>query len=208
MSQIFLRAALLGAEWVMFLLAGLSVWSIAVLLERWFFFRRHRADMAKLQSLLPNGLGTGAVDHARSQLAQDKSIEAAILHTAVEAVPRGADAVAEVLAAAQKRERSRTERGLLLLGTLGNNAPFVGLFGTVLGIIGAFHDLAGNPQGGAASVMAGISEALVATAVGLLVALPAVVGFNVFGKRANDVAQNAEVLGHLLLARCKQTSAE
>lgn len=207
MSSILLRGALFGAEWVMYLLVGLSVWSLAVILERWMFFRRHRADIARLQRDIEHGFDAGDVASVAKKMAQDQSVEAAVVRAALDEVPRGAPAVAEMLAAAQTRERPRTERGLVLLGTLGNNAPFVGLFGTVLGIIGAFHDLAGNPQGGAASVMAGISEALVATAVGLLVALPAVVAFNVFGKCAGDVAQNADLLGHVVLARCKALEA-
>jgi hypothetical protein len=64
------------------------------------------------------------------------------------------------------------------LGTLGNNAPFIGLFGTELGIMKAFADLSRNQLGGVAAVMSGISEALVATAVGLMVAIPAVIAFN------------------------------
>ena len=78
--------------------------------------------------------------------------------------------------AARRRAASalRYEKRLAFLGTLGNNAPFVGLFGTVLGIIRAFHDLAGSALQGTQAVMAGIAEALVATGVGLLVALPAV----------------------------------
>ena len=73
------------------------------------------------------------------------------------------------------QEKHKMDKGLVILGTLGNNAPFIGLFGTVIGIIKAFHDLAQNPEGGPSVVMAGVSEALVATAVGILVAIPAVI---------------------------------
>jgi biopolymer transport protein ExbB len=92
------------------------------------------------------------------------------------------------------------EKHLGILGTLGNNAPFVGLFGTVLGIIKAFADLAKNQGGGAAVVMAGIADALVATAVGLLVALPAVVAFNVFQGRIRRTMGRADTLAHLILS--------
>ena len=77
-------------------------------------------------------------------------------------------------------QRQKLDQGLVVLGTLGNNAPFIGLFGTVIGIIKAFHDLASAPQGGPSVVMSGISEALVATAVGLMVAIPAVIAYNTF----------------------------
>ena len=107
------------------------------------------------------------------------------------------------LAGALARERVRYERFLPYLGTLGNNAPFIGLFGTVLGVINAFDALqAGNlsDAGGAASVMGPIAEALVATGVGLLVAIPAVVAFNVFQSRIKRSASNAELLARTMVA--------
>jgi biopolymer transport protein ExbB len=82
---------------------------------------------------------------------------------------------------------------------LGNNAPFIGLFGTVIGIIQAFHNLAANPAGGPAVVMAGISEALVATAVGLVVAIPAVVAYNGFLRVVKRRVANAEAVKRIIL---------
>jgi biopolymer transport protein ExbB len=96
-------------------------------------------------------------------------------------------------------ERYRLDRGLVILGTLGNNAPFIGLFGTVLGIIIAFHDLARNPEGGPAVVMSGISEALVATAVGLIVAIPAVIFFNLFTRIVKRHIANTESIIKLIM---------
>jgi biopolymer transport protein ExbB len=114
---------------------------------------------------------------------------------------RGPDALEDLLAGRVERARLDYERRLIFLGTLGNNAPFIGLFGTVLGIIRAFADLAAHPgAGGAATVMAGISEALVATAVGLFVALPAVVMFNLYSRWLRRSAQRATVLGHAVVA--------
>ena len=96
-------------------------------------------------------------------------------------------------------ERQTLDRGLVILGTLGNNAPFVGLFGTVLGIIKSFNDLALNPQGGPSVVMGGISEALVATAVGLLVAIPAVIAYNLFGRIVKRHLANAQSISKTIL---------
>ena len=208
MTDSLLKVALLGAEWVMYLLLALSVWSIAVMIERFVFFRRHAADIPKLMAALGPALDRHDWAAARQTLEGDPSIEATVLRDALREIGRGPEAVEDTLSASQLRERSRTERGLTLLGTLGNNAPFVGLLGTVLGIIQAFHTLASNPQGGAAGVMAGISEALVATAVGLFVALPAVIGFNYFGRRASAVGQHMQSLGHMLLARCRSGPAQ
>jgi biopolymer transport protein ExbB len=93
------------------------------------------------------------------------------------------------------------EKHLGILGTLGNNCPFIGLFGTVLGIIKAFADLSHNQAGGAAVVMAGIAEALVATAVGLMVAIPAVVAYNIFQGRVRRTLGRVDAMAHLILAR-------
>ena len=96
--------------------------------------------------------------------------------------------------------RYKLDRGLVILGTLGNNAPFIGLFGTVIGIIKAFHDLSLNPDGGPSVVMSGISEALVATAVGLLVAIPAVIAFNGFNRVVKRRLANAQAIQKLVVS--------
>jgi len=118
------------------------------------------------------------------------------------AAPQGADTVEEVLLSVLARERARYERGLSFLGTLGSNAPFVGLFGTVLGIIKAFNDLGAVAVKGSAiqqTVMAGISEALVATAVGLGVAIPAVVAYNAFTRWLKTLVNRSQALGYALV---------
>ena len=97
-------------------------------------------------------------------------------------------------------QRSRLEEGLTTLATLGSNAPFIGLFGTVLGIIQSFGAL-GAHQSEAADIMVGLSEALVATALGLFVAIPAVVAFNVFSKRLRNIIVRSEALKDLYLSR-------
>jgi len=107
------------------------------------------------------------------------------------------------MASAKSRLRVEMERNLGVLGTLGNNAPFIGLFGTVLGIIKAFADLSRNQAGGAGAVMSGISEALVATAVGLAVAIPAVVAFNAFNRWLKTITARTESLGHALVGQLR-----
>jgi biopolymer transport protein ExbB/TolQ len=104
------------------------------------------------------------------------------------------------MASTKSRLRLEMERNLGVLGTLGNNAPFIGLFGTVLGIIKAFADLSRNQGGGAATVMSGISAALVATAVGLMVAIPAVVAFNYFQTRVRRALGRVDAVAHLILS--------
>jgi biopolymer transport protein ExbB len=118
----------------------------------------------------------------------------------------GPDAVEDLVIGALTKERERYDARLDFLATLASNAPFVGLFGTVLGIIRAFNDLASDIAQAGAAVMAGVAEALVATAVGLLVAIPAVVAFNVFKRRVKLASNNAQLLSRILLAHLKSLS--
>jgi biopolymer transport protein ExbB len=101
------------------------------------------------------------------------------------------------------RARVKWEKSLSMLATIGNNAPFIGLFGTVLGIIKAFHDLSqqGGAGAGVSGVTSGVADALVATAVGILVAIPAVVGFNLFQRRTKAALSEAEALKSFLVGK-------
>jgi biopolymer transport protein ExbB len=137
------------------------------------------------------------MDAARRALESNPGSASRALTETLDQLPRGAEAAGDHLAAALSDERRRLERRLLILGTLGNNAPFIGLFGTVLGVIKAFHDLA-QAGAGPEVVMSGLSEALIATAVGLLVALPCVFAFNVLQKSVRDLVGETEALGRRL----------
>ncbi len=191
----------LGAAWVLWLLIGLSVISVGIMIERaTFYLGRRLPGRDKLASAL---LG-GDLKEARGAVADREGIEAEVIRSALDQADRGADTVAKVVDAEIKRVRLQYEARLAFLATLGNNAPFIGLFGTVLGIIQAFGDLARNPSAaGASSVMSGISEALIATAVGLLVALPAVVAYNIFQRALRRASQRATYFGDLLEARLR-----
>lgn len=192
-----------GAEWVMYALAALSVASVAVILERALFFWRHGRSRA--DELVPL-LSTGRLDEARARLDGSHGLEAEVVRAALDAADGGPASVAEVVACTVRRERPAYERGLGFLGTLGSNAPFLGLFGTVVGIIKAFADLGvGAAKGAAATaVMAGLSEALVATAVGIFVAIPAVVAFNAYGRKLRTLTARAEALAHALAAHLQR----
>ena len=99
---------------------------------------------------------------------------------------------------------SSSSSGLAFLGTVGNNAPFLGLLGTVLGVVKAFQELSASSGAAMGSVvLPGIAEALIATALGITVALPAVVAYNAFTKRANETEENVRALTSLILAHRK-----
>jgi biopolymer transport protein ExbB len=169
----------LGAGWVMWLLVGMSVICLAIVIERaWVLWRTRESEAERdaLEALLRRGDRGGALARAR----RSRGLTARIVSDGLSQLEAGAKAAEERAAAETERERLRLEHRLGFLGTVGSNAPFVGLLGTVIGIIRAFQEM--NLAGGqlTAGLTAEIGEALVATAIGLLVALPAVGFFNFF----------------------------
>lgn len=194
-----LAFTLLGAGWVLWLLLALSVLSVAVMVERALYFGSRR--MSKVFPRLLELCLSGDLKSAAT-LATTDSMEAEVVRAAAGVVEGGTPAVEKAVQSIIDRRRLEYEKWLFVLGTLGNNAPFIGLFGTVLGIIRAFVDLAAaNKSGGGtntASVMTGISEALVATAVGLLVAIPAVMAFNIFQRLLKRVIGRSNALGNAI----------
>ena len=200
LTERILGFTLLGSEWVLWVLVGLSVLSVTVMVERAVYFRGNGGDIEALGRELGERLKKADLEGARRSLAGQRSPAALVAAAGIAEVDRGVDAVAETMAGAKARLRMDLERNLGVLGTLGNNAPFIGLFGTVLGIIKAFADLSRNQLGGAAAVMSGISEALVATAVGLMVAIPAVIAFNFFQGKVRQALSRIDAMGHLVLS--------
>jgi biopolymer transport protein ExbB len=192
----------LGATPVLWLMLVLSAGSLAVILERAWFFHRTRADIETLVTTLTERLRAYDMEGARQLLRGSRSAEAAVAQVGMSELRRGANAVREAMAGAALLQRRRLERRLNYLGTLANNAPFIGLFGTVVGIIMAFDQLSTSKAHGSASaaVMASIAEALVTTAIGIGIAVPAVAAYNSFQKQIQRVSDQTNALGHVLLA--------
>jgi len=184
---------------VLWLLLGLSVASLAVMLERGWVFWRHRFAENDFIDRVKPLLGEGGWPRAMNLCKENQALEAQVLLAGLQHLTQGKEAAQEAMEAERIRIGLFLEKHLSFLGTLGANAPFIGLFGTVLGIIHAFKDLALTEGGGGPAVMAGIAEALVATAVGLLVAIPAVVMYNLFHRRLHVVLERSRRLSQLLL---------
>jgi biopolymer transport protein ExbB len=187
-----------GATWVLWLLLGLSLLSVAIMLERALFFARTGINAAALNDELRRALAERKLSEIKSQLEASRSLEARIVSAGVDTVC--AAEAEERMAAEAQLQRLRSEQYLAFLGTLGNNAPFIGLLGTVLGVIGAFAQL--DVSGGqlTTGLMAAIGEALIATAVGLLVALPAVAAYNAFQRLIQVRLQRGDALGRVVVA--------
>jgi biopolymer transport protein ExbB len=205
-----------GAAWVMWLMLGLSVVSVAIILERAWFFWSLRDDLVVLQRDLRNCLRE-SIDSAKRRMEASPSAEAAVVLAGLAEASNGPSAAEEAMAGAQALQRMKLERRLAYLGTLGNNAPFIGLFGTVIGVVQAFAALGEaakapvNAAGSASqmapqAVMSSIAEALVATAVGLAVAIPAVAANNFFQRMIRSTLANTEALTRILMGHLKSVS--
>lgn len=191
----------LGAAPVMWLMVALSIVSVMIIVERALFFFSVRCDFGELARSLSLQLRASDLQAARTMLEGSRALEAEVVLAGIEEYDRGASAAREAMAGAAAIQRSKCDKRLGFLGTLGNNAPFVGLFGTVIGIILAFEELskAGASASATTGVMASIAEALVATAIGLFVAIPAVAAFNWFQRKIRGIGANTEALSHILL---------
>jgi biopolymer transport protein ExbB/TolQ len=200
-----MKVALLGSEWVLYLMLALSVVSFSTMFERWLYFRKRRDDLDELRRRLVKLLDQDDIEGVHKLLDKSPAVEARVAKEALRWLPGGADAMGDAVESELARVKLELERGSNLLGTLGNNAPFIGLLGTVLGVIIAFEALgkAGQNTSQMGSVMAGIAEALVATGVGLFVAIPAVVAYNVIQKRIGEIEAGSISFAKLLTAYVK-----
>ena len=187
-----------GATWVLWLLVALSCAGVAIAIDRAVYLMATKDDPRRLRSELSKALQGGDTVTALKRLQESPSAEARIAAAGLDA--DGVDGARERMAGMSELERLEMERRLAFLGTVGNNAPFVGLLGTVIGIIRAFRELDASAGQISSGLMTEVGEALVATAVGLLVALPAVACFNLFQRVIQQRLAQGDALGHEVLA--------
>jgi biopolymer transport protein ExbB/TolQ len=201
--QRLLSLPVFRSEWVLWLLLGLSLLSVAVMVERWIYYRRRKLDFDGLKDEFTKALDKGDFDAAAKLLAKHDTLETNVTLAGLRGYEKGPESVEDLIAGAMTRGKNDYERRLSILATLASNAPYIGLFGTVLGIVRSFKEMSQDIANASAGVMAGIAEALVATAVGLLVAIPAVVFYNVFKGMVKDSVTNTEALTRVLMAELK-----
>jgi biopolymer transport protein ExbB len=166
-----------------------------------------RIDVNKLARQLLRLLQDGRLDEARDLVKTGRAIEERVISDALSLYTEGPGAVEEIVQASLIKERQRYERSLSYLGTVGSNAPFIGLLGTVIGVILAFAELGRNPKGGLEVVGPGISEALVATAVGLVVAIPSLISFNWMKGLLKRRLANSDFLARIVVTQLKRKNA-
>lgn len=193
-----------GSEVILWIMVALSVLSIATILERLFTLRQAASASKKIKSRLREVLQSNNLSELE-ELSRDRdSLEGRGLSYGLRHVKEnGANGLEEIFNSYALIEKPVLERSLNFLATVGSNAPFLGLLGTVLGIMKAFKDLSANVTAGNEAVMLGIAEALISTAIGLVVAIPAVIAYNYFQKAVKGQMQSLESVKELCVAYAK-----
>jgi len=175
------------ARFILLVLVGLSVWSISIIIDRRRFFKTLELPNNDLKKEIRNKNLSLEGSHFFSGMLKELSSL------------KNPDQMDKAFDAISVELRKPLEKGLPVLGTLGSTTPFIGLLGTILGIIVSFGELS-KGQGSSNSVMFSLAEALILTAVGLIVAIPAVIAYNFFGRKVKMVLSEASSLKDLLIA--------
>jgi biopolymer transport protein ExbB/biopolymer transport protein TolQ len=214
----------LFARIIVVVMAIMSIWSLYVTIERLIVFGRSKGESMRYAQRMAKVLANGDLDQAAENPAGKnighlgRVIEAGL--SAYRTSARSADheltyeSVARALERQAAREVQHLKRGTSVLATVSSTAPFVGLLGTVMGIVTAFQQMAASGSGGLGTVSAGIAEALVTTAFGLLVAIPAVMAYNYIQNRidnsAIDISESSNELLDVVARRLRgaPTAAE
>lgn len=219
-NERFLAFALQGSSWVLWVLIGLSALAVTIAAERALRLRRAASGQAKLKMLALRSWTTVAGDPdlgdpeltrlaARSKAGQSPA--ASMLQTLRESSNAGLASARRMVTATRSHERRALEQNIGILGTIGANAPFIGLFGTVLEILRVFGLVGDQGMGSTAqsgAIMSGISEALVATGVGLLVAIPAVIAFNALTRWVDTIVGQADEVVEVAFAMLEAEGGE
>ncbi|TMQ15291.1 MAG: hypothetical protein E6J90_25525 [Deltaproteobacteria bacterium] len=180
LSGAFVDFAQLGANWVLWLLVGLSVISVGVMIDRALWLRNRDTDAERFIRELKGAFERDEIDRLLTKYMDDPAVPIQVGLRGVAARALGPDVVAETMNGERVRWRRAAERGLIVLGTLGNNVPFVGLFGTVLGVINAFQHLATNAADATKETL--------------------VIAFNFFSRRIRVMMGGADEIAHAVLS--------
>jgi biopolymer transport protein ExbB len=203
MATLF-KLAEASANGILWFMLFLSVISVSIIIERFLSLRTLSASSIGITDLFRKMITTQDLEHLEKIDAKDASIEARALGYGLTYVKKhGPGGLDELFNSFKTIERPTLEKNLNILGTIASNAPYIGLLGTVMGIMKAFNDLAVAPGQGNEVVMAGIGHALVSTAVGLAVAIPAVAAYNYFSRKVSLVLGNIDAARDLCLAYTK-----
>jgi biopolymer transport protein ExbB len=197
-----------AAHGILYFLGFASLVSVSIMIERYFSLRKVSSSSSRIAQDFRSLLAQQDFGKIEELSKSSPSLEGRALGYALNFVTaHGSEGLNEVFDSFKTIERPGLEKNLSVLGTIASNAPYVGLLGTVMGIMKAFNDLANAPGQGNEVVMAGIGHALISTAIGLFVAIPAVMAFNHFQKKVALVLNNIDAARDLCLAYTKRRRA-
>ncbi len=184
----------------MYILLFCSFLSIAILLERIIYYRkRSKTNRAEFMARIARALNGGGIEKARELCRETLAPFSNVVASGLELSGHSEKEITSAMEREITMEVTKLERYTGIVGTIGNTAVYIGLFGTVLGIIRAFHDIASAGAGGMSIVIGGVAEALVCTATGLFVAIPAVIAFNYFARKVELFANDMELCASELI---------
>ena len=178
----------------MFILLGCSVISLAVIMERIIYYRRSsKVKRTEFMRLIKKELQAGNTKQAIEICQNTFTPFASVVHSGLNLLGHSEVVISNTMEREIAVETTKLERFTTIVGTIGSTAVYIGLFGTVLGIIRAFNDISLAGSGGISVVINGISEALGCTAAGLCVAVPAVMAYNYFIKKVDNFVTDMEL---------------
>ncbi len=192
---------------ILVLLIALGIWELSIFVWRWRAIRAAQGGTKKWMDLLSKNI-SGGLEGIDVTADDQKTLAGRVVKLGLDNQGLSPEALSEVFDTQESAEKRELEKGVSFLGTVGSNAPFLGLTGTVIGILTAFNRFAASGGKGSTEVMVAISGALISTAIGLFVAIPAVVFFNVLKNQIKTAVGNAGEVRGLIMARCLQAAAK
>jgi biopolymer transport protein ExbB/TolQ len=178
----------------MYILLFCSLLSVTILLERILYYRRlSRTKRVEFMARVRKALNGGNLERAISICRDVQAPFSRVVCSGLELCNRHEKAISNAMERETIIETTKLERYTIIVATIGNTAVYIGLFGTVLGIIRAFHDISAAGAGGMSIVIGGVAEALICTAAGLFVAIPAVIAYNYFTRRVEHFINDMEL---------------
>lgn len=193
-----------SANFILYFMGFLSVVSLAIIIERLLTLRKISSSSKKIGAKFQQVIATQDSNLVLQMSEHDHTVEGKVLKYGLNYLSKNSiDGLDELFSSYKTMEKPKLEGNLYILGTIASNAPYIGLLGTVMGIMKAFNDLGVNPGQGNEVVMTGIGHALVSTAVGLALAIPAVIAFNFFSKKVSLVLANIDATKDLCLMYSK-----
>lgn len=194
-----------SANFILYFMGFLSIVSLAIILERFISIRKISSNSKKIGLQFQEVIETQDLGKVVALTKHDQSVEGRALQYGLNYISKNSvNGLDELFSSFKIMEKPKLEGNLYILGTIASNAPYIGLLGTVMGIMKAFNDLGNAPGQGNEVVMVGIGHALVSTAMGLALAIPAVVAFNFFQKKVSLILANIDATKDLCLMFSKK----